>query len=156
MCNITFVCLGNICRSPLAEHIFRDLVFKDHSEHLIEIKSAGTADFVRGDPMHYGSTKQLEMNNITYLPRKSQQLSNQIFDWSTFVIVMDNQNYQDVLDKFSSRKDLAKVLKFSQFISELGLTEVADPWYTRDFKKTYDTLLHGCKNLLQFIKKSFI
>lgn len=133
---ITFVCLGNICRSPMAEFLFKK-ISENSSKHEYEILSAGTSGWNDGDDMHSETKKILKNLKIDVSNFYSKKLTNEIFKKSDYVFVMDNQNYIDVVKAFGENK---KIKKITDFLTNKKYDEVPDPWYTKNFNETYRIL----------------
>ncbi|EHZ4886068.1 MULTISPECIES: low molecular weight protein-tyrosine-phosphatase [Campylobacter] len=151
MTKIIFVCLGNICRSPMAEFIMKDLISKENLNNEFVISSAGTSGYHDGEDMHYKTKAMLNSKNIISKPFCSQKLSLKMCEDNDLIIVMDNSNYNDVVKNFPSVKH--KIRKITSFALELGYDEVPDPWYSRNFDETYQILFNACCNLLSTVKK---
>lgn len=151
MKKIIFVCLGNICRSPMAEFVMKDLISKEKFK--LEITSAGTSGEHDGEFMHYKSQNKLENAGIKTQGFVSKKLTQKLCDESAYIIVMDNSNLKYVLRNFQRIEH--KVLKMTDFAKELGYDEVPDPWYSGNFDETYHIVLTACKNLLKTLKKEF-
>ncbi len=148
---ILFICLGNICRSPMAEFIMKDLVKKANLEKEFFISSAGTSGEHDGEGMHYGTKNKLAQLNIEHKNFTSKKLTQKLCDESDFLITMDNSNFKNVLKNFTNTQN--KVLKITDFSPSLNYDEVPDPWYSGNFDETYKILSLACKNLLVFLSK---
>ncbi|OCX43390.1 phosphotyrosine protein phosphatase [Campylobacter ornithocola] len=152
MTKIIFVCLGNICRSPMAEFIMKDLISKANLNNKFIISSAGTSGYHDGEDMHYKTKALLSNKNIITKPFYSKKLNLKMCKENDLIIVMDNNNYNEVVKKFPNFKH--KIQKITSYALELGYDEVPDPWYSNNFNETYDILSHACVSLLNtFYKK---
>lgn len=145
MINVLFVCLGNICRSPMAEAVFRNLVEKENLSNLIQVDSAATSAWHIGDPPHSGTITKLKEYNISTKGMAGRQLQKEDFEKFDYIIGMDESNVTNIRE-ILGQPDHPKVMRF------LDLTEhpkdVPDPYYTGDFQETYDLVLEGCQALL--------
>ncbi|WP_257936653.1 low molecular weight protein-tyrosine-phosphatase [Campylobacter lari] len=151
MTKIIFVCLGNICRSPMAEFIMKDLLIKAKLNDKFTVSSAGTSGYHDGEDMHHKTKAILNSKNINSKPFCSQKLSLKMCEENDLIIIMDNSNYNDVVKNFPNFKH--KIHKITSYALELGYDEVPDPWYSGDFDETYKILSKACKNLLQELDK---
>ena len=142
---ILFVCHGNICRSPMAEFVMRDLVARKGAAASFQIASAATHDDVIGSPVHPGTRAVLAAAGISCDGKTARRLRrSDAGEWDLFV-GMDEANLRDMRRQLGrgSEGRLFKLLEFA------GLDrDVADPWYTGDFDATYDDVLAGCTGLL--------
>ena len=118
---ILFVCLGNICRSPMAEFICKDLL-KDNKN--IEIDSAGTSGYHDGDDMHSGTKKLLKEKNIFCDGFSSKKISKSLIFESDFILVMDDQNLKTLINKFGENNKIKKITNYS---SNKTIEYVPDP-----------------------------
>lgn len=139
MKKIVFVCLGNICRSPMAEFVMKDLTDG------VYVESRATSDWEHGNPIHSGTQAIFKKYAIPYDQSKtSQQISQQDFVDFDYIIGMDKSNFQD-LRKIAPGKYLEKVFQFEE-------RSVPDPWYTGDFDETYHLVLAGCQKWIERVK----
>lgn len=152
MIRVLFVCLGNICRSPMAEAIFRDLVKKEDLSDNIEVDSSGTGNWHIGDLPHEGTRLLLDQKKISYEGILARQVKEQDWDDFDYIIAMDEQNIAD-LGNIRKLSDSAVVAKLMDFVEDPEEQNVPDPYYTGDFDYTYQLVSIGCMQLLNFIKK---
>ncbi|MCM3787410.1 low molecular weight phosphotyrosine protein phosphatase [Domibacillus indicus] len=149
MIRVLFVCLGNICRSPMAEAMFRNLVQKEGLNGRIEVDSAATSSWHIGSPPHKGTLAKLKEYNISSEGLSGRQLDAADFEKFDYIIGMDESNITNIRDMLG-QPDHPKIIRF------LDLTEhqkdVPDPYYTGDFQETYDLVLDGCAALLEKIR----
>ncbi|MBM0636625.1 low molecular weight phosphotyrosine protein phosphatase [Campylobacter sp. VicNov18] len=151
MKKISFICLGNICRSPMAEFIMKDLIKKANLQKEFFITSAGTSGEHDGESMHPGTKNKLLAFNIDHQGFISKKLTQKLCDESDFLITMDNSNFKNVQTNFNNTQN--KLLKITDFTPDLAYNEVPDPWYSGNFDETYEILSLACKNLLAFLQK---
>lgn len=151
MIKVLFVCLGNICRSPMAEAMFRDLVKREGLEEKIAVDSAGTGDWHVGKPPHEGTLKILETYGVDSEGLKARQVSTDDFAEFHYIIGMDATNI-DNLQKLSSGENQLVVKRLMDFVEDEVKRDVPDPYFTGNFDETYDLVNAGCQALLQRIK----
>ena len=146
--NILFVCLGNICRSPMAEFIMKYLVSEDGISDNYYISSAATSDEEQGNGMHYGTRRVLTDKGIPFTEHYARKLNKDDYDKYDYIIGMDQNNIRDMLLFFGGDPKN----KISLLLSFAGENRsVADPWYTGNFEKTYNDIFLGCKELCKII-----
>ena len=148
MIKILFVCHGNICRSPMAEFVMKDLVRKAGREEQVIIASKAARRDELGNDTHYGTKAQLRQMGVPFEKRKATLLSKSDYDAYDYLIAMDRENVLDMLRLFGGdpNKKIHMLLEFA------GLKrEVADPWYTGNFDETYEDVLLGCKGLMRML-----
>jgi protein-tyrosine phosphatase len=151
MISVLFVCLGNICRSPMAEAVFRHYINEEGLAEQIRVDSAGTGDWHIGEPPHHGTRKKLDEHGISYEGLRARQVRKEDFDNFTYIIGMDDNNVAQMHKMVGNPN--AKVYRFVDFIPNTSYTEVPDPWYTGDFDETYRLVTQGCRGLLEHIIK---
>ncbi|MBS4200426.1 low molecular weight phosphotyrosine protein phosphatase [Bacillus sp. FJAT-49732] len=150
MVNVLFVCLGNICRSPMAEAVFRDLVKNEKLSEKIHIDSAGTSSWHVGARPHKGTLRKLEEYQISSEGMFGRQFTKEDFEKFDYVIAMDEMNIHDIYDICGESKH-PKVLRLLDLTDKKA--DVPDPYYTGDFQETYNLVLEGCQALLEKIKR---
>ncbi|WP_243291630.1 low molecular weight protein-tyrosine-phosphatase [Bacillus sp. FJAT-47783] len=154
MVKVLFVCLGNICRSPMAEAIFRDLVKKEGLENQIEIDSAGTGDWHIGKPPHEGTQNILKLNEISYEGLKARQVAEKDLEEFDYIIGMDTQNIGN-LRRLARNKKTGRIHRLLDYVKDADLVDVPDPYFTGNFEEVYEMVVEGCKALLGEIKKEY-
>lgn len=153
MIRVLMVCLGNICRSPMAEAIFRHKVAQAGLEKHIEVDSAGTGDWHIGEAPHKGTCRVLDAAGISYTGMKARQiLETDLDDWD-YILTMDEMNLADVraLRKASDYKAVVRPLL--EYAPQLDLTEVPDPYYTGGFDGVFEMVDIACDGLLAAIRQ---
>ena len=145
MTKILFICHGNICRSPMAEFVMKDLVRKAGLEDQFRIASAATSAEEIGNPVYPPARRKLAEHGISCAGKTARQLRREDYgQWDLF-IGMDEANLQNMRRLFGGDPEG----KCSLLLSHAGRSgEVADPWYTRDFEATWKDVVEGCRALL--------
>ena len=138
--NIIFVCLGNICRSTMAEFVMKDMVGKAKIE--CNIISRATSDEEEGNPIHYGTRKILDKYGIPYESRRATVITKAEYEWADIVVCMEDSNVRNLKRVVGADTKTVKLLD----------RNVADPYYTGDFESTYRDIVEGCQKLLEKIK----
>lgn len=146
---ILFVCHGNICRSPMAEFIFKDMVSKKGESELFEIASAATSSEEIGNPVYPPAKRELAKHGISAEGKRARRLTESDFSYYDEIICMDDNNLKNIGILFGEGKKRA-VRKLLTFANKSD--DVADPWYTGDFEKTYEDILCGLEELYKYCK----
>lgn len=147
---ILFVCHGNICRSPMAEFVMKDLVRKAGLEDRFLIASKAARRDELGNDTHYGTRAKLRQMGIPFAKRRATLLSKADYAAYDYLVAMDAENVHDMLRLFGGDPN-GKIYKLLRFADEDR--DVADPWYTGNFDETYEDVLKGCTALLRMIGK---
>jgi len=151
MIKIIFVCHGNICRSPMAEFVFKDMVKKKGLEVDFVISSCATSCDELGNGVYPPVKRLLNTVGISTDGKYSVQLKKSDYDNYDLFIGMDSANIRNMLRIFGSDPD-NKIKKMMSFCGSDG--DVADPWYTRDFDLTYSDIKTSCDALLKWCLNS--
>lgn len=148
MIRVLFVCHGNICRSPMAEFILKDMVKKRGISNNFHIESCATSTEEIGNSLHYGAKAKLKEMGIPFHHREARQLTRKDYQNFDFLLCMDQWNVRNIMRII--RKDPEdKVHMLLEYAAENR--EIADPWYTGNFDATYDDLILGCEAFLEKI-----
>lgn len=150
MKKIMFVCHGNICRSPMAEALLRDMVKKNNLQDKVYIDSSATSYEEIGNPVHRGTKKKLAEFGIPVDGMYASKLLKKHFDEFDYILTMDKNNMNNIRREFCSY-DSSKVMRLLDLTS--NPRDIADPWYTGNFDKTYEDVLEGCNALMEILKK---
>lgn len=145
---VLFICHGNICRSPMAEFVFRDMIQKRNLGTQFHIASAATSTEEIGNPVHYGTVRKLREHGISTEGKYAVQLRKKDYQAYDYIIGMEYRNIHNI-DRVIGSDPEHKVYKLLDF-SE-NPRDIADPWYTGDFDRTYDDILEGCKGFLAYL-----
>jgi len=147
---ILFVCHGNICRSPMAEFIMKDLTRKAGREDQFEIASAATSREEIGNDIYPPAKRCLSAHQIPYDRRRARQITEQDLEQFDCIILMDQNNLRNLERRFP---DYPRE-KVSLLMSHAGKNkDVADPWYSDDFETAFRDIEEGCKGLMGELQK---
>jgi protein-tyrosine phosphatase len=146
---VLFVCMGNICRSPMAEAVFIKLVQESGLSDQISIDSAGTTGYHAGERAHRGTLTLLEKKGIPYEGRSRQLMRQDLHDFD-YIVAMDNENIMDIKALGAGRGKVSRLLDFAP---DQPLREVPDPYYNNRFQEVYELAVAGAKGLLDHIRQ---
>ena len=148
MIKVLFVCHGNICRSPMAEFLMKDMVGKRGLSDRFYIESAATSTEEIGNPVHHGTVGILSRLGISCSKKRARLMSRVDYDRFDFLIGMDHYNIRN-MNRICGGDPEGKISLLLSFAGEER--DVADPWYTGDFNKTYDDIKRGLEAFLEKI-----
>lgn len=150
MIKILFVCHGNICRSPMAEFVLKDMANKAGISDKLIIESAATSYEEIGNPVHSGTRKKLSEFGISVAGKYARKLIKSDYNNFDYFIGMDSANIKNMNIIFGGDPE-NKIFKLLEFADEYG--DIADPWYTGNFDETYDDVFKGCSALIKRIEE---
>ena len=153
MIKVLFVCLGNICRSPMAEYVFKDMVQKYGIEDEFYIDSAATSVEEIGNPVHYGTRNKLQKMNIRCGNHVARRITKQDYRKFDYIIAMEERNIVNIKRIVGEDKEnkIYKLLDFSN-----NPRDIEDPWYTENFDKTYDDIVEGLEGFIKYLNNAKI
>lgn len=146
MIKILFICHGNICRSPMAEFVMKDMVKKKGIADMFEITSAATSTEEIGNPVYPPVRNKLREEGIDCSGKTSRQMTSDDYGYYDFIVAMDRYNLRNMA-RFVGNDPDGKVSLLMDHTSTPR--DVADPWYTGDFEQTWEDVNNGCKGLLE-------
>ncbi|MBN1311123.1 MAG: low molecular weight phosphotyrosine protein phosphatase [Anaerolineae bacterium] len=147
--NVTFVCLGNICRSPMAEAVFKHMVKQAGLESQIRVSSCGTGSWHIGERAHPGTQRVLHDHGIPY-EHTARRLSPTDLSTSNYLVAMDNENIEGLRRAGVTQAEVGLLLNYAP---HLGIQEVPDPYYTHRFEEVFRLVEAGCAGLLAHIRE---
>ena len=146
MIRILFVCHGNICRSPMAEFVMKDLVRRKGLEDSYLIESCATSSEELGHDMYPPAKDELDRRGVPYERRSARRMTRDDYGRFDMIVAMDRQNLRNLLPFVGEDPERKVSLMLSHAGEDRG---VADPWYTGDFSATYRDVLRGCEGILR-------
>lgn len=149
---VMFVCHGNICRSPMAEFIFKKLVETEGLENRFEIASSAVSFEEIGNPVYPPAKEILQKNGISCLGKRAVHFEYEDYLNYDYILVMDQSNMRNIL-RITKGENNGKIKLLMSYTG--SGSSVSDPWYSGDFTTCYNDILKGCIALLDHIKKTF-
>ncbi|MFB0830623.1 low molecular weight protein-tyrosine-phosphatase [Brevibacillus laterosporus] len=152
MVRVLFVCLGNICRSPMAEAVFRHHVQHAGLEQFIEIDSAAIGSWHVGNPPHEGTQLVLTKHNIRFDTIVARQIHSADFQQFDYIVCMDDSNVEKLRAFAPDAKNVTKLMDYASAYKE---TEVEDPYFTGRFDYVYELVEAGSIGLINHIRNKY-
>lgn len=150
MYRIMFVCLGNICRSPMAESVCKDMLEKEGRAHRFVVQSSATSDEEIGNPVYPPVASLLRGKGIDCSKKRAVQLTAADGDIYDVIVCMDDSNVRNA-KRILGEKNSYKCVKLMSYVGSSA--DVSDPWYTRDFQTCYNDVCRGVRALLDSVKE---
>lgn len=147
MTKILFICYGNICRSPAAEFILRDMLEKAGLENRFYVSSAAVSDEEVGNGVYPPMKKLLDAHGIDCSGKTARQVARDDYDRYDLIIYMDEINHR-ILDRMFHNDPDDKFRNLLDYAGKTG-AEISDPWYTRQFQTAWDEIQEGCEGLFR-------
>ena len=141
---IIFICHGNICRSPIAEYVFRHLACEKGVSDLFDVSSAGVSREEDGNDIYPPAKRVLKANGIPFSHHRAHRITDSEFSSAELAVAVDSSNLRALLRRFGNDPKIIMLLD----------RDVEDPWYTDDFDKAYEDIFTGCTRLLEEILAS--
>ena len=146
MIKVLFVCHGNICRSPIAEFVLKDMVKKHHLENQFHIESAATSYEEIGNPVYPPARRVLATHGSSCDGKRARKLVKKDFEDFDYLIAMEEYNLRNIRREFGANLT-ERVSLLLDYTDRPG--DIDDPWYTGKFDLTYDEIELGCKGFLK-------
>lgn len=148
MYNILFICYGNICRSPMAEMIFKDLIIKNNKRYMMSCISRATSIEEIGNDIYPQAKRKLVQMGVTCESHRATQVTKSDYDKYDYIIVMEERNKRDLLRIIDEDKDnkIHLLLEYTDNIKDID-----DPWYSGDFDTAFNEINEGCIGLFNYL-----
>lgn len=149
MIKVLFVCLGNICRSPMAEFLFKDMVKKRGLQDEFYIESAATSNEEEGSTVYYKAKEKLAEIGISTCGKTARKLTQNDYGKFDYILGMEQRNIKNIIEIVGEDKEnkVQRLLDFSK-----NPRDIADPWYTGNFDITYNDIIEGLEAFLKYLK----
>lgn len=144
MIKVFFICHGNICRSPMAEYIFKKLIKDAEIEESFEVDSAATSREEIGNDIYPPAMRCLIKHGIPFDVHSARQITKQDVDYYDYIIAMEDYNIKNLERMFGQSYKFKRLLDFTDTPGN-----ISDPWYTGDFETTYAEIEKGCRAFLE-------
>jgi len=152
--SILFVCMGNICRSPMAEGVFLHILKREHREHDFVVDSAGTHGYHAGELADSRMRMHATKRGYT-LESRSRRVTREDYENFDLIVAMDDANYDDLREKANSVDEKNKIVRMTDYCTKHQATHIPDPYYggERGFEYVIDLLEDACENLITQVRK---
>lgn len=147
---ILFVCHGNICRSPMAELVMKELVRRQGLAQQILVESAATSTEEIGNPIHRGTVRRLQEAGIPLGDHRAVQMTQADYGQYDYLLGMDSRNVENMRRIAGSGEKISRLLDFTDHPRD-----IADPWYSGNFDQTYCDVIEGCEALLGHVCEKY-
>ena len=151
MIKVLFICHGNICRSPMAEFVLKDMAEKAGLADQLVIDSAATSTEAIGNGIHHGTMSIFRKYHIPCTGHRARQMTRRDYEEYDYLIGMDHWNIRN-MSRIAGGDPQNKIRLLLDFTDRAG-QEIADPWYTGEFETTYRDVLEGCQGFLAYIRE---
>ena len=146
--NIVFLCHGNICRSPMAEYVFKYLIKKNNVSHLFNICSRATSNEENGNDIYPPAKKILNQKGIPYGIHRAKRITKEEYENADYILAMEEFNVYN-LKHVIGNVDSNKVYLLRNWSNVVK--DIEDPWYSGNFNKVFEEILEGCNDFLNFV-----
>lgn len=151
MIKILFICHGNICRSTMAEYVMKYLIIQEGLSDEFYIDSAATSREEIGNGVHRGTRDKLKEVGIPCGNHRARQMTIRDYEEFDYIIGMDTWNIRNIMHIIGT--DAKRKVSMLLDYTDRGGMDIANPWYTGNFDKTYEDVLEGCSGLLKFLRE---
>ena len=151
MIKVLFICHGNICRSTMAEYVMKYLIIQEGLSDEFYINSAATSREEIGNGVHRGTRDKLKEVGVPCGNHRARQMTIRDYEEFDYIIGMDTWNIRNIMHIIGT--DAKRKVSMLLDYTDRGGMDIADPWYTGNFDKTYEDVLEGCSGLLKFLRE---
>ena len=154
--SVLFVCMGNICRSPTAEGVFRHVVKQAGMQDKVMIDSAGTHAYHIGESPDKRSQAKAKEQGVDLSKQRARKALAEDFEHFDYIIAMDRSNYEDLKRLISNQEQAQKLSLFMDYADNWNNTEVPDPYYggSNGFQEVFDMVTSASEGLLEHIQRN--